>query len=78
MSRIGAGRARSAPKLFHDEAAAETPSHGPKPWAGILHNGTEVEFMRIEGEYMTRDWQQLMQIPPDERIIITRKAPTGG
>ena len=48
MSRIGAGRARSAPKLFHDEAAAETPSHGPKPWAGILSNGKEVEFMRIE------------------------------
>ncbi len=48
MSRIGAGRARSAPKLFHDEAAANTPSQGPKPWAGVLHNGTEVEFMRIE------------------------------
>ena len=48
MERSSRGRARSAPKLFHDEAAAETPSHGPKPWAGILHNGTEVEFMRIE------------------------------
>ena len=48
MERSSRGRARSAPKLFHDEAAAETPSHGPKPWAGILSNGKEVEFMRIE------------------------------
>ena len=48
MERSSRGRARSAPKLFHAEAAAETPSHGPKPWDGVLHNGIEVEFMRIE------------------------------
>ena len=49
MERSSRGRARSAPKLFHDEAAAENPqTAAPKPWAGILHNGTEVEFMRIE------------------------------
>ena len=43
----------------------------------VKYQSPGVEFMRVEGEYMTRDWQQLMQIPPDERIIITRKAPTG-
>jgi len=43
----------------------------------VKYQSPGVEFMRIEGEYMTRDWQQLMQIPADERIFITRKAPTG-
>ena len=43
----------------------------------VKYQSPGVEFLRVEGEYMTRDWQQLMQIPPEDRIIITRKAPTG-
>jgi len=30
-----------------------------------------VEFMRMEGEYMTRDWQSLMQTAPESRIRIS-------
>ena len=48
MERSSRGRARSAPKLFHEETNEDAPTPGVKPWAGILHNGTEVEFMRIE------------------------------
>lgn len=43
----------------------------------VKYQSPGVEFMRMQGEYMTRDWQQLMQIPSDERIVITKKAPTG-
>ena len=43
----------------------------------VKYQSPGVEFMRIEGEYMTRDWQTLMQVPPEERIIITGTAPTG-
>jgi hypothetical protein len=48
MERSSRGRARSAPKLFHEETTDDAPPPPPKPWAGVLHNGTEVEFMRIE------------------------------
>ena len=37
----------------------------------VKYQSPGVEFMRIEGEYMTRDWQRLMQIPPESRIHIT-------
>ena len=48
MERSSRGRARSAPKLFHEETTDDAPTPAPKPWAGILNNGKEVEFMRIE------------------------------
>ncbi len=40
-------------------------------FTGQIH-AQGVEFLRIEGEYMTRNWDPLLQIPPDKRVIISK------
>ena len=63
MSRIGAGRARSAPKLFHEENTEDAPPPAVKPWAGILHNGKEIRQRAAE------------TIGPDRFLVIHLDAP---
>jgi len=39
----------------------------------VKYQSPGVEFMRIEGEYMTRDWGRLLQVPPNQRPVITNE-----
>eukprot|EP00286_Rhodomonas_abbreviata_P001046 CAMPEP_0181288368 /NCGR_PEP_ID=MMETSP1101-20121128/294_1 /TAXON_ID=46948 /ORGANISM="Rhodomonas abbreviata, Strain Caron Lab Isolate" /LENGTH=681 /DNA_ID=CAMNT_0023392483 /DNA_START=185 /DNA_END=2226 /DNA_ORIENTATION=- len=44
----------------------------------VKYQSPGVEYMRMEGEYMTRNWDTLLQTPPDERIRIPHEhVPSG-
>mmetsp|Transcript_19578 Transcript_19578/g.46506 ORF Transcript_19578/g.46506 Transcript_19578/m.46506 type:complete len:691 (-) Transcript_19578:123-2195(-) len=44
----------------------------------VKYQSPGVEYMRIEGEYMTRNWDTLLQTPPDKRPRITKEdVPSG-